>query len=288
MNTLWSEWIVLTKTKVILLMMSTAYVGICTAQHTVMLSISNLITLLGIYCMAASGAIMNQLIDMPIDKKMKRTQHRPLVQNKISTSQALFGLWSFFIVGGLLLVFASNFLTLILTLSGTVGYGYIYTVFLKKSSPQNIVWGGISGALPPLLGWVSVTNSIDSYPLLLVALIFIWTPPHFWALAIARIEDYQRSGIPMLPVTHGTQFTALMSWCYTCLLFPIGLLIFISGSHSTVFFYAQLSLNVLYLLINSALFFDQKKMSWQSFKFSIAYLYAIFFLILLDHCGTFL
>jgi len=284
----WREWLVLTKTKVILLMLSTAYVGICCAQHSLLLSTANQANLLGIYCMAASGAIMNQLIDVPIDQKMRRTQHRPLIQKTISPHQALYALWFLLILGSSLILSFGNAFTFCLTLCGTIGYGYLYTVFLKKASPQNIVWGGLSGALPPLLGWVSVTNCIDAYPLLLVALIFIWTPPHFWALSIARLQDYEVSGIPMLPVTHGVVFTAFMSWCYTVLLIPVCLLIFIAGSHSLIFFYGQLALNLFYLSINSALLVQHSTFSWKSFKFSIGYLYAIFFLILIDYCGFFL
>ena len=211
----------LTKPKVVMMMLITAIVGMLLASKTLPPLSLIVISLLGIGLCASSAATINQIIDRNIDANMARTSERPLPQGNITTLNASIFALILMIAGTTILVLKVNTLTALLTVSSLIGYAFIYTVFLKRATPQNIVIGGLAGAAPPLLGWTSISNSIDPNALLLVLIIFVWTPPHFWALAIYRREDYAKEAIPMLPVTHGIKFTKLQIILYTILLLSL-------------------------------------------------------------------
>jgi len=274
--------LILTKAKVIVLMMSTSYVGMLLAPGLSLGPLHHGILLMGLSAIAASGAVANQIFDREIDRKMKRTQHRPLVQEVFSLTQAIAIAIFFWFSGSAILLYHANTLTWILTSLGALGYGVIYTCFLKKASPQNIVFGGISGALPPLLGWASISNTIDPHALLLVALIFVWTPAHFWALALQRKDDYTNAAIPMLSVTHGMWFTTFSICLYTVLLIPICTLIWLTHICSWVFFTISMLLTLYYLYLNIMIFKDPSLYAPKSFRYSILYLYLLFFTMIFD------
>ncbi len=213
----------LCKPKVILLIVFTAIVGMLLSTPGLLAWDTMLFATLGIGLAAASGAAINQLVEQRIDAVMERTQLRPLPHGDLDSSNALFFALSLAVISILILVFWVNLLTALLTFISLIGYAVIYTMFLKRSTPQNIVLGGVAGAAPPLLGWTAMTGEIQSEALLLFLIIFIWTPPHFWALAIRRREEYAKAGIPMLPVTHGVPFTKLQILLYTVLLVAVTL-----------------------------------------------------------------
>lgn len=286
MHTL-NQFFILIKARVLLLMISTAYVGLKLAPQSSIGWTGEITILFGIFCIAGAGAICNHIFDRNIDKKMKRTSHRPLAQGAISLKGAILYVFVLWMIGSFCLFQSSNTLTWITTSLGAIGYGVIYTCILKKASPQNIVWGGLSGALPPLLGWISVTNSIDPAALLLCGLIFTWTPPHFWALAIQKKEDYAAAGIPMLPITHGVPFTAFASWLYTLLLIPINLLLWSCYFKSDFFLVSAIVLTLIYAMINTLLLYKPSpQIASSSFIYSIIYLYFLFFIMLLDRKGA--
>ena len=221
------SYYILCKPNVVYMMLITALVGMLLAQETVPSITYMFIALLGIALCSGSAAAINQVIDRSADASMNRTDKRPLPQGDISPIHAsIFALVIGFL-GALILYIFVNTLTMYLTIASLIGYAFIYTVYLKRATPQNIVIGGLAGAAPPLLGWTSITNSIDAYSLLLVLIIFIWTPPHFWALAIYRKDEYAKESIPMLPVTHGVAFTKLQIVLYTIILFLVSLLPYI-------------------------------------------------------------
>jgi protoheme IX farnesyltransferase len=243
-----------------------------------------LVSLIGIGLCAASAAAINQVVDQKVDANMSRTSERPIPQGEISSSKAI----SFAIVIGLIgyaiLYRYVNVLTAYLTIASLIGYAIIYTVFLKRATPQNIVIGGLAGAAPPLLGWSSITGSIDPNALLLVLIIFAWTPPHFWALAIYRKDDYARESIPMLPVTHGIRFTKLQIILYTILLVLVSLLPFIVLMSGNIYLFSALGLGLFYLYSSIKMYLtDDEEYPMTSFKYSIYYIFLIFFALLVDH-----
>jgi protoheme IX farnesyltransferase len=240
------------------------------------------VIIIGIFFIASSGAVANHIFDKDIDKKMRRTAHRPLAQGSLPLRHAFLGGILLLSLGTAILLYYANILTWLLTCMGAIGYGLIYTVFLKKSSPQNIVWGGLSGALPPLLGWVSMRNQIDPQALLLVALIFVWTPPHFWALALHKQEEYRHAQIPMLPVTHGNWYTTFSIIAYTVLLIPVCIFIWLSNLCSIFFLGTSLFLTMIYLSINMMVYKNSRRYALMSFQYSIMYLYLIFFCMIID------
>ena len=197
------------------MMLITALVGMLLAQEELPSLYTIFISLLGIALCSGSAAAINQVIDRNADASMNRTDQRPLPQGDLTPFHATIFATIIGFLGALILYVFVNTLTMYLTIASLIGYAFIYTVYLKRATPQNIVIGGLAGAAPPLLGWTSITNSIDAYALLLVLIIFIWTPPHFWALAIYRKDEYAKESIPMLPVTHGVAFTKLQ----ICLLY---------------------------------------------------------------------
>jgi protoheme IX farnesyltransferase len=224
------------------------------------------------------------VVDQRIDAVMARTHNRPLPNGRISSARALAFAASLAIIGFVMLYEWVNPLTAWLTLAGLVGYSFIYTMYLKRATPQNITIGGLAGAIPPLLGWTAVTNEIHPHALLLVLIIFAWTPPHFWALAIHRRDDYAKADIPMLPVTHGIEFTKTQILLYTVLLFVISLMPYLVGMSSWVYLISACVLNGIFFAYAWKLKFNaDDKTAMQTFWFSIIHLMVLFIALLVDH-----
>ncbi|MCB1820924.1 MAG: heme o synthase, partial [Candidatus Competibacteraceae bacterium] len=231
----WREYLELTKPKVVALITFTAMVGMLLATPGMVPWPILLFGSLGIALMAGSAAAINHLVDRRVDAMMARTCRRPLPSGQLDTWQVLTFSLLIGVLGFVLLLAFTNALTAVLTFASLIGYAVIYTLFLKRATPQNIVIGGAAGAAPPLLGWTAVTGQVDPGALLLFLIIYIWTPPHFWALAIHRRHDYANADIPMLPVTHGVAFTRLHILLYTILLFLITLLPFLTGMSGWIY-----------------------------------------------------
>ncbi len=283
MNVL-KNYLELTKPKVVLMMLITAIVGMLLASKSLPSLYLVIISMIGIGLCASSAAAINQIIDRNIDANMARTSKRPLPQGEITTFNASLFAFAMMISGTAILISQVNILTAVLTVASLIGYAFIYTVFLKRATPQNIVIGGLAGAAPPLLGWTSVTNSIDPNALLLVLIIFVWTPPHFWALAIYRKEDYARESIPMLPVTHGVRFTKLQIILYTVLLVLVSLLPYVVLMSGNIYLFSALGLGLFYLYSSIKMYLtDDEEYPMTSFKYSIYYIFLIFFALLADH-----
>ena len=283
MNVL-KNYLELTKPKVVLMMLITAIIGMLLASKTLPSIYLVIISMIGIGLCASSAATINQIIDRNIDANMTRTSKRPLPQGEITTLNASLFAFALMAIGTAILISQVNILTAALTVASLIGYAFIYTVFLKRATPQNIVIGRLAGAAPPLLGWASVTNSIDPNALLLVLIIFVWTPPHFWALAIYRKDDYARESIPMLPVTHGIRFTKLQIILYTILLVLVSLLPFIVLMSGNIYLFSALGLGIFYLYSSIKMYLtDDEEYPMTSFKYSIYYIFLIFFALLVDH-----
>ncbi len=282
-----ADYLELCKPRVVSLIMFTAVVGMLLSttgwvpwQPLVMGSV-------GIALAAASAAVINHVLDQQIDARMARTRNRPLPSGSLTQRNAVIFALSLAVVSMVVLVAFVNPLTAMLTFASLIGYAIIYTVFLKRATPQNIVIGGAAGAAPPVLGWAAVTNSVDPNALLLFLIIFVWTPPHFWALAIARREDYARVGIPMLPVTHGNEFTSLHILFYTILLLLVTVLPFLTGMSGLVYVVGALLLGGGFMYYALALKFgSDDALPMRTFAYSITYLTALFALLLVDHYGT--
>ncbi|VEB38204.1 polyprenyltransferase (cytochrome oxidase assembly factor) [Legionella sainthelensi] len=283
-SSVWRNYIELCKPRVVLLMLLTVVVGMYLATpgwvNLFLLSAS----LLGIGLCAGSAAAINHLVDKRIDAIMARTKKRPVASGQVSVRQALWFALIMGTIGLTVLVVFVNGLTALLTFITLIGYAGIYTGYLKRATPQNIVIGGLAGAAPPLLGWTSVTNQLDPQALLLVLIIFIWTPPHFWALAIYRYEEYQHAQIPMLPVTHGIQFTKLNIYLYTILLVVVSVLPFVIGMSGLFYLIGALVLGARFLYWAYQLYHTDKPIiAMQTFRFSIVYLMLLFVFLLIDH-----
>lgn len=278
------DYLELCKPRVVLLMLLTAIVGMCLASPSWVPLKALIFGTLGIGLVSSAGGILNHLADQRIDTIMARTQKRPLPSGKISPKRAaLFAL----ILGSLglgILVLWVNIMTAVLSFFSLIGYAGVYTLYLKRATPQNIVIGGIFGAAPPLLGWTAVTGTLDPYALLLVLIIFVWTPPHFWALAIYRKEEYAKAGIPMLPVTHGIPFTKLCIVLYTILLLIVSLLPFLTGMSGLIYLVGALGLGFEFLyyaiLLKRS---DNPAIAYKTFRYSITYLMLLFAGLLIDH-----
>ena len=282
--TLLKSYYQLCKPNVVYMMLICAFVGMLLAEQQVQSFRYLFVALLGIAFCAASAAAVNQVIDRNTDASMTRTDQRPLPQGELSPTHASMFALALGISGSLILYFFVNTLTMILTLASLVGYAFIYTIYLKRATPQNIVIGGLAGAAPPLLGWSSVTNTIDPYALLLVLIIFVWTPPHFWALAIYRKDEYAKESIPMLPVTHGVIFTKLQIVLYTIILFIVSVLPYVVLMSGEIYLFSALVLSTVFLYYSVNLYFskdDQDAM--KTFQFSIYYIFLIFLALLIDH-----
>ncbi len=280
----WRDYIELCKPRVVLLMLLTVLVGMYLAAPG-WISLSLLGTsLLGVGFCAGSAAAINHLVDHRIDAIMARTKKRPVAHGRVSVNQAALFAVVMGTIGLGVLVFWVNKLTALLTFVTLIGYAGIYTGYLKRATPQNIVIGGLAGAAPPLLGWTAVTNQLDPQALLLVLIIFTWTPPHFWALAIYRHEEYQHAEIPMLPVTHGIQFTKLNIYLYTILLVVVSLLPFVVGMSGLFYLLGALVLGARFLFWAHKLYGTEKAVvAMQTFRFSIVYLMLLFVFLLIDH-----
>ena len=278
------DYIELCKPRVVLLMLLTVLVGMYVATNTMPSLMLVCTGILGIACCASSAATINHLVDKHIDYLMARTQHRPVAQGRISVRNALIFALILSIIGLSILVIWVNTLTAILTFSTLIGYAGIYTGYLKRATPQNIVIGGLAGAAPPLLGWTAITNSIDPAALLLVLIIFTWTPPHFWSLAIYRYEEYKHANIPMLPVTHGIRYTKHSILLYSILLLIVSLLPFIIGMSGKIYALGALILGSGFIYWAYKLYHtNNPRVAMQTFKYSISYLMLLFIILLTDH-----
>jgi heme o synthase len=280
----WRLYLELTKPKVVALITFTALVGTLLASPGWPPAEALLFGIPGIALAAACAAAINHVLDRRIDAEMARTRGRPLPAGHLTERHAL----AFAAVLGVsamaLLAFLVNLLTAVLTFLSLIGYAVIYTAWLKRATSQNIVIGGAAGAAPPVLGWTAVTNSVDPNALLLFLIIFVWTPPHFWALAIARRDEYARAGIPMLPVTHGVEFTRLQVLLYTVLLTVVTLLPFLTGLSGLVYLAAALVLDAGFLYYALALKVSARaELPMQVFRFSVTYLMWLFAALLVDH-----
>ena len=280
----WRDYKELTKPNVVLLMILTSAIGMFMAVPGMVPLEILVLGNLGIALCAGSAAAVNHLVDQHVDEKMARTQNRPIAQGRVSNTQAaLFAT----VLGGLgmtILFVWINALTAWLTLASLVGYAFVYTMFLKRATPQNIVIGGLAGAAPPLLGWTAVTGEIHGHALLLVLIIFAWTPPHFWALAIHRREEYALVAIPMLPVTHGVAFTKLHILLYTILMFLITLLPFATHMSGPLYLLGAVVLGGGFLYWAIELMRGKNPNApMETFKYSIIYLMALFVVMLVDH-----
>ncbi len=239
---------------------------------------------IGIGAAASSAAVINHVLDARTDVKMIRTRGRPLPQGRLTQSQALIFALALCVFSMSLLWFLVNPLTAVLTFASLIGYAIVYTVYLKRATPQNIVIGGAAGAAPPVLGWAAITGEVHSHALLLFLIIFVWTPPHFWALAIARRDDYEKAGIPMLPVTHGNEFTRLFILLYTILLLLVTILPYLSGMSGLIYLLAALALGGMFLWYAIRLKLDARaEFPMRVFRFSINYLMVLFAALLVDH-----
>ena len=276
----------LTKPRVVSLIVFCAVIGMFLAGPPDGVPPLPIVTLaaLGIFLAAAAAAAVNCLIEQRIDAVMARTRARPLPRGELTDAQTLVFAGAMGGAGLWLLYRFVNPLTMWLTLATFVGYAVIYTVLLKPATPQNIVIGGASGAMPPVLGWAAVTGDVSAHALLLFLIIFAWTPPHFWALALYRTDEYAKAGLPMLPVTHGAKFTRLHVLLYTILLFACTLLPFAAGMSGIVYLAAALALGIRFLYYAIRIYIDYSDpLAQKTFRFSIAYLALLFAAMLVDH-----
>lgn len=279
----WRDYYQLTKPKVVALLLLTAWVGMWLAPTATSQPVLMFIALTGIGLLSAAAAALNHVLDQNIDAKMARTQRRPVATGRVSPQQAVIFAFSLAIAGFVLLYGFVNPLTAWLTLASLFGYAGIYTMFLKRATPQNIVIGGLAGAMPPLLGWTSITGTLSAEPWLLVMIIFAWTPPHFWALAIHRRDDYAKVNMPMLPVTHGIDFTKTAILLYTLLLTLVCLMPYLVGMSGLVYLAGSLGLNLGFILHAWRLKFGiDPKQAMQTFRFSIYHLMLLFLVLILD------
>jgi len=278
----------LCKLKVVALILLTAVVGMFLAVPAPFYPDAWLVisASIGISMAAASAAVFNHVVDEQIDIQMSRTDQRPLPQGKVSRNQAL--VWGVFLglIGlGVLQLFV-NTITMVLTFISLIGYAVIYTMYLKRATPQNIVIGGAAGAAPPVLGWTAITGTQGiEYALLLFLIVFIWTPPHFWALAIYRVEEYRKVDVPMLPVTHGLAYTRVQILLYTVLLLLVTLLPYLAGMSGLIYLAAALILGFMFLAYSIKIYRnpDDNKIAWTTFMFSVNYLMLLFVALLVDH-----
>jgi heme o synthase len=280
----WRRYLELTKPKVVALITFTAIVGTLLASPGLPPLNALVWGNLGIALAAACAATINHVLDRRIDEQMARTRARPLPSGTLTEAQAL----TFAAVLGVsamaILAFLVNLLTAVLTFASLIGYAVVYTLWLKRATSQNIVIGGAAGAAPPILGWAAVTNSVDPNALLLFLIIFIWTPPHFWALAIARRDDYARAGIPMLPVTHGVDHTRLQVLLYTVLLTLVTLMPFLTHMSGLLYLAAALGLNAGFIYYALAMKITaREELPMRVFRFSVRYLMWLFAALLVDH-----
>ncbi|AUY34767.1 protoheme IX farnesyltransferase [Pseudomonas soli] len=280
----WRDYLELTKPKVVVLMLITSLVGMFLATRAGVAWNVLLFGNLGIGLCAGAAAAVNHVVDRRVDALMARTHKRPLAQGRVAPLPALLFALLLAVAGMVLLLTFTNPLTAWLTLASLLGYAVLYTGFLKRATPQNIVIGGLAGAAPPLLGWVAVSGHLGAEPLLLVLIIFAWTPPHFWALAIHRKEEYAKADIPMLPVTHGERYTALHILLYTLILLAVSLLPYAIHMSGPLYLACALVLGLRFLHWAWVLYRGTRPhAAIKTFKYSIGYLFALFIALLVDH-----
>ena len=278
------SFLALTKPRVVSLIVFCAVIGMFLATPGLPPAGVVFFATVGIALVAGAAAAINCLVEQKIDARMARTRRRPLPSGELSSPATLAFAGALGGVGLYLLYRHVNALTMWLTLATFVGYAIVYTVLLKPATPQNIVIGGASGAMPPVLGWAAVTGDVAPEPLLLFLIIFLWTPPHFWALALYRTRDYARAGLPMLPVTHGARFTQLMIVLYTCALVAVTLLPFAIRMSGALYLVAALLLGAVFLVYVAELYRSYSDaLARATFKYSIVYLAALFSALLVDH-----
>jgi protoheme IX farnesyltransferase len=274
----------LTKPRVVSLIVFTAVIGMLLATPGMVPLQVLLAGTAGIWLVAGAAAAVNCLVEQKIDAVMSRTRWRPLPQGELTAAQTLAFAGVLGGVGLWLLYHYVNALTMWLTAATFVGYAIVYTVILKPATPQNIVIGGASGAMPPVLGWAAVAGEVTIEPLLLFLIIFAWTPPHFWALALYRTEDYARAGVPMLPVTHGKEYTRLQVLLYTLILFAVSLLPYVVRMSGLVYLAAAIALGALFVSYALKIYLAYSDaLAQKTFRYSIAYLAFLFAALLVDH-----
>jgi protoheme IX farnesyltransferase len=278
----WRDYLELTKPRVVALMVFTVVVGMLLATRATLPPAVLVFGTLGIALVAGSAAAINHLVDRHVDALMARTRRRPLPSGALGGTQVLLFAAALGALGMTLLLVFTNRLCAVLTFASLLGYAVVYSVLLKRSTPQNIVIGGAAGAAPPLLGWVAVTGQLDAGALLLFLIILIWTPPHFWALAIHRRDEYARAAIPMLPVTHGIAFTAGRILAYTVALWGVSVLPFVIGMSGLPYLLGAGVLGARFTWMARRLQRDSRQ-AMPTFRFSIVYLFALFALLLADH-----
>jgi len=280
----WRDYFELCKPKVVALILFTALVGMFLSTEGRVPFDAWFWGLLGIGLAASAGAALNHWVDEEIDARMERTHDRPLPKGNVTGWQAVTFALCLAALSMITLVAFVNILTAALTFASMVGYAVIYTMFLKRTTPQNIVLGGAAGAAPPVLGWTAVTGELHGEALLLFLIIFIWTPPHFWALAIKRRDDYARAGVPMLPVTHGIAFTKLHVLLYTILLVVITIMPFLVLMSGTIYLAGAIALGVGFVYYSIKLYRSEgDRYAMKTFGYSIFYLSALFAFLLVDH-----
>jgi heme o synthase len=280
----WRSYLELTKPKVVLLIVFTSIVGSLLAVPGMPPLGALFWGNLGIGLAAACAAAINHVLDQKIDQQMARTRNRPMPKGAMTNVQALTFSGVLGVASMLILWLLVNTLTAVLTFCSLIGYAVVYTMWLKRATSQNIVIGGAAGAAPPVLGWAAVTNSIDPNALLLFLIIFMWTPPHFWALAIARKDEYAKAEIPMLPVTHGVPYTRLQILLYTILLVLITIMPWLTGMCGLIYLVAVMMLNGIFLYYAIVLKFTERAgLPFKVFKFSVQYLMWLFAALLVDH-----
>jgi len=280
----WRDWWQLGKPRVVALMLVTSLIGMLLATHSAVPWTVLFFGNLGIGLCAAAAATVNHVVDRHIDALMARTQRRPVSGGRIAPQSALLFALVLALLGQALLLTFTNVLTAWLTLASLLGYAALYTGFLKRATPQNIVIGGLAGAAPPLLGWVAVSGQLEPGALLLTLIIFAWTPPHFWALAIARKEEYAKADIPMLPVTHGERYTKWHIVLYSLILLAVSLLPFAIAISGWLYLAGALVLSGRFVQLAIRLYRDPLSQSAMAvFKYSIVYLFLLFIALLLDH-----
>lgn len=280
----WRDYLTLTKPRVVAVMVLTSMVGMLLARPVLPSLELFIFANLGIALAASAAAAINHVVDRRIDAMMNRTKHRPVSEGKVSPGLALMFAFLLGASGLSILAIVANPLAAWLTFASIIGYAVIYTLYLKRATPQNIVIGGIAGAAPPLLGWVAVTGSVDAHSLLLVAIIFAWTPPHFWALCIAKKEEYAKAEIPMLPVTHGEDYTRLQMLLYTILMVLVTVLPYLSGMSGVLYLLGITLINARFLMLfkkytDSHDVNDAMGLFW----YSIRYIMWLFLILLIDH-----
>jgi protoheme IX farnesyltransferase len=280
----WADYLELAKPRIVGLITFTALVGMLLARPSVPPLDLIFWSSLGITLAAGCAAVLNQVFDRRIDEMMARTRARPLPTRRVSESQAILFATVLGVLGMVALVLFVNLLTAALTFGALIGYGLVYTIWLKRATPENIVIGGAAGAAPPVLGWTAVTGHLDPNSLNLFLIILLWTPPHFWSLAIARRREYARAGVPMLPVTHGVEYTRTRVLLYTVLLTFLTVVPFLTGMSRTIYLVSALLLDGVFLYYAVMLkIAGRADLPMKVFRYSINYLTALFAAFLVDH-----